>query len=148
VAPTVSVEQVVERSREMLSTTGDDELDPALADLAAFLRDSGVRYDLLRDLPRTSHAELRSEPDSNRGKGLVAGGVVVQVDADAVSGHTAVVFWRNNRTCTFAVTPGSSNINRHQRVQFAGVAAQPYRWRNLAGRRVPCTVAVGYFQGN
>ena len=63
-APTVSVEQVVERSREMLSTTGDDELDPALADLAAFLRDSGVRYDLLRDLPRTSHAELRSEPDS------------------------------------------------------------------------------------
>lgn len=121
-------------------TWGEHAIVPEVTAVAAYLREHALRYDQLAAFPGTRLSALRADPEL-RGRGWVASGTVVQVLANADA--PAIVFWRGD-TCTYAIVPNAASISNHADVRFAGVAIQPYRWRNLVGREQDCIVAVGY----
>lgn len=137
-----SPEVAMEELRGLLPSTWDEHsVVPEVTEVAAYLREHALRYDQLTEFPATRLSALRSDPAALRARGWVASGTVVQVLAN--DDAPAIVFWRGD-TCTYAIIPNAASISNHADVRFAGVAIQPYRWRNLVGREQDCIVAVGY----
>ncbi len=141
VAPTSDV--AIPELRALLPATWDESsVSPDLAPVADYLAAHGLQYEQLAAFPTTRLSALRGDPDQ-RGYAWVASGTVIQLVTDA--SPPAIVFWRDN-TCTYAIVPNAANRSRYDTVRFAGVAVQPYRWRNLVGIPKPCMVAVGYLR--
>lgn len=139
-----SAESAIAEIRALLPPTWDEHtIAPQVAAAATYLDEHALRYDQLAAFPTTRLATLRVDAEQ-RGNGWTASGTVVEVLSAA--DPPALVFWRGD-TCTYAIVPNARAIANHASVRFAGVAVQPYRWRNLVGREQDCMVAVGYLAG-
>jgi hypothetical protein len=142
VAPTPDV--AIAEIRALVPAAWDEnDVSADVSRVVDYLNEHALRFEQLAEFPKTRLSELRADHEK-RGQGWAAsGGVVARVEG---SNPPAIVFGRGN-TCTYAIVPGAANISRFTNVSFAGVAVQEYKWRNFAGRPVPCIVAVGYLRG-
>ena len=129
----------------------EDGIELAIAEaivLSAYLTANGLSFATIAKLPKGSFAEAMKDPGAERGKAIVVGGKVLQIDKDGdyFKGLLCADRWCNK--IYYFITPGTTRgIVGGKWARFAGVVTQKYSYSNTGGGQTHSILLVGYFKG-
>lgn len=140
----------IKEVKTMLSSI-EDGTDLAVRQALAvgeYLKQKDLTFEGISKLPKGSYSEAMKDPDSERGKAIIASGKVIQISKDGgyFKGLICADSWCNK--IVYFLTPGTTRgINQGKRGKFAGVMTQKYSYDNVRGGQTHSILLVGYFRG-